>query len=417
MGALEQELAELAYCLHTIEKTKFESNELEFHSTNPKKMKSIAPKIQELFRFMTEKPLQIDIREHPSKERSIQQTLLDDIDADGTCLFSGGVDSTVGMLFLRRDQARVLLSHTKTGNNSFSRATKVFDKVGAEFSLAVSNATFERLNGWRKSRDPIVHSRGLLFLINALAISHSRGFSKVILPENGPFILNVETAMFDKSTRTTHPLLLETVANSVKEVTGRTVRVETPFSHWTKAEIMTPHVLDSLLEHTHSCFYTQRQPGNVMCGLCYSCLVRRLSAYAAGVEASDGKYRKNPFTVQAKPGSITKKLELAHRVLRFYSKVLSSRNKLGHKITPMDRGTLYSAKEAEDLLMRFASDLLLGSKRMLQDLQSTTLGPLGRYAEKAIQRVNQDILEERAEQLEKLRSTKFERSDFTKPPF
>lgn len=414
---VEQELSELSYCLHAIEKTSFPSNQLEFRSTKATLMESLTPKIESLSRFMTEKPVRILIKKDTSMKRGIQETFQEDVKADGVCLFSGGVDSTVGMLLLERDQSPVVLSHTKTGDISLGRARTVFKEVGAQFSLVVSDATFSRSDYLSKPGVSVAHSRGLLFLINAAIVANSLGLSRVILPENGPFVLNIETAMFDKSTRTTHPLLIRTLTDVIREATGRQIQIEMPFSHWTKAEIMTSHVLDRLLRHTHSCFHTQNQPGNTMCGLCYSCFVRRLSAHAAGVEALDGEYRDNLFKAQPGPGSDRKKLEIAHRVLRFYSKGLSDRKRIGNRITPLDRGYRYTAPEAEELLLRFASDLLLGSKRMLDQMKSTTLGPLGEYAEGVLSTVDNEVLHKRADQLENLRNSDFDEFDFSHSAF
>jgi 7-cyano-7-deazaguanine synthase in queuosine biosynthesis len=418
LGEIEQELSELVYCLYLMEKFKFNSNELEFISSDPKRLEDILPHIVELYRIMVEHPITVKLRKGTvGNGRVIQKSLSTELDLNETSLFSGGVDSTVGMLLLKRDNARVILSHTKTGTVPYARAKRVLAQSGSGLQFVVSDATLRRQSGWKDSGDPVIHSRGLIFLTNAMLVAHSLGLPRVILPENGPFVLNIETTSADKSTRTTHPLLVESISRVSKELSGKGIQIEVPFAQWTKAEIMSADVLEPLLRHTHSCFYTQGQERANMCGVCYSCAVRSLSAYATGVEQSDGMYNRNVLELPVDTASNRDKLEILHGVFRFYSRVLSDPARLSDRLRDSYLGRLYTRDAANDMLYRFACDLILGAKKMLEVKDNARLGPFGRYVSKLLSRIEQEPLDAREEQLAALKTRRFQDWDFSIRPF
>ncbi len=334
LGVLEQEISELVFCLYLMEKYRFNSTELEFTTSDPKTLEDIIPYFVELYRIMVEQPLSIKLRKgNTGKARIVQEKLSEELDLSEASLFSGGVDSTVGMLLLKRDNIKVVLSHTKTGTVPYGRARTVIEKSGTGLEFVVSDATIRRPESWKLSGDPVIHSRGLLFLTNAMLVAHSLGLPKVILPENGPFVLNVETTTADKSTRTTHPLLVESLSRAFKKISGHEIQVEVPFAHWTKAEIMSADALEPILGYTHSCFYTQGIEKGNMCGSCYSCNVRNLSAYASKVEKYDGIYGKNLMELLPDSVANRSKLEILHGVFRFYSKFLNDKTHIDNAYT------------------------------------------------------------------------------------
>ena len=417
MGVLDQEVSELVFCLYLMEKFRFDSNELEFVSAEPRNLEDIPSYFEELFRIMVERPITIKLRKDASlRLRTVQKTLSDDLDLSEASLFSGGVDSTLGMLLLKRENSKVVLSHTKTGSVPFGRARRVLEKSGAGLEFVVSDATIRKPNNWKESGDPVIHSRGIIFLANAMLIANSLGLSKVILPENGPFVLNVETTAADKSTRTTHPLLVDKLQEVFRKISDRNIRVEVPFAQWTKAEIMSADALAPILGFTHSCFYTQGIEGGDMCGTCYSCNVRSLSAYASKVEKYDANYSQNLMELQPKSSSDRDKLEILRGVFRFYSKILNDPTRLKDALRDSYLGHLYTYKSAGDMLYRFGCDLLLGARRMLDTMSGVELGPIGNYVSKILPEIHQELLDTREKQLDALRRKTFDSWDFHKTP-
>jgi 7-cyano-7-deazaguanine synthase in queuosine biosynthesis len=417
IGELEQEISELVFCLYLMEKFRFDSTELEFVSADPRNLEDISSYFEELYRIMVERPISITLRKDTTtKSRTVQEKLSDDLDLHEASLFSGGVDSTVGMLLLKRENSKVVLSHTKTGTVPFGRARRVLEQSGTGLEFVVSDATIRKPSSWKESGEAVIHSRGLIFLTNAMLIANSLGLPKVILPENGPFVLNIETTAADKSTRTTHPLLVDKLQEVFRKISGRDIQVEVPFAQWTKAEIMAADVLSPILGFTHSCFYTQGIEKGEMCGTCYSCNVRNLSAYASKVEEYDGNYSHNLMELQPNSTANRDKLEILHGVFRFYSKILNDSTRLNDTLRDSYLGRLYTRKSAGDMLYRFGCDLFLGARRMLDIKSGTGLGPIGKYMSKILPRMNKELLDGRAEQLEKLSSKSFDSWDFRKPP-
>ncbi len=413
VGELEQEISELVFCLYLMEKFRFDSTELEFISAEPRNLEDIISYFEELYRIMVEHPITITLRKGTTNgSRTIQKKLTDDLDLNEASLFSGGVDSTMGMLLLKRENSKVVLSHTKTGTVPYGRARSVLEQSGTGLEFVVSDATIRKPNSWKDSGEAVIHSRGIIFLTNALLIANSLGLPKVILPENGPFVLNVETTASDKSTRTTHPLLVDKLQEVFRKISGRDIRVEVPFAQWTKAEIMSADVFIPILHFTHSCFYTQGIERGNMCGTCYSCNVRSLSAYASKVEEYDGSYSHNLMELRPNSSSNRDKLEILHGVFRFYSKILDDPTKLKDALRDSYLGKLYTLKSAGDMLYRFGCDLFLGARRMLDSKSASEFGPIGKYLAKILPTVNQESLDKRSEQLKALRSKPFDSWDF-----
>ncbi|MFW9888967.1 MAG: 7-cyano-7-deazaguanine synthase [Candidatus Thorarchaeota archaeon] len=418
MGELEQEISELVFCLYLMEKFRFDSTELEFISAEPRNLEDIISYFEELYRIMVERPITITLRKGTTNgSRTIQEKLTEDLDLSEASLFSGGVDSTVGMLLLKRENSKVVLSHTKTGTVPYGRARSVLEQSGTGLEFVVSDATIRRPSNWKDSGEAVIHSRGIIFLTNAMLVSNSLGLPKVILPENGPFVLNVETTASDKSTRTTHPILVDKLQEAFRKISGRDIQVEVPFAQWTKAEIMSADAFSSILRFTHSCFYTQGIERGDMCGTCYSCNVRTLSAYASKVEEYDANYSHNLMELQPSSNSNRDKLEILHGVFRYYSKILDDSTQLNDALGASYLGKLYTRKSAGDMLYRFGCDLFLGARRMLDSKSGSELGPIGKYLTKILPRVNQELLDKRAEQLETLSSMPFDSWDFHEPPF
>lgn len=418
IGELEQEISELVFCLYLMEKFRFDSTELEFISAEPRNLEDIISYFEELYRIMVERPITITLRKGTTGDsRTVQEKLTEDLDLNEASLFSGGVDSTVGMLLLKRENSKVVLSHTKTGTVTFGRARRVLEQSGTGLQFVVSDATIRKPSSWKESGEAVIHSRGIIFLTNAMLIANSLGLPKVILPENGPFVLNIETTAADKSTRTTHPLLVDKLQEVFRKISGREIQVDVPFAQWTKAEIMAADVLSPILGVTHSCFYTQGIEKGEMCGTCYSCNVRSLSAYASKVEKHDGNYSHNLMELQPNTTSNREKLEILHGVFRFYSKILNAPSQLNDALRNSYLGRLYTYKSAGDMLYRFGCDLFLGARRMLDTKSKNDLGPIGKYLSKVLPRLDQELLDKRAEQLEELSSKSFDSWDFHKPPY
>ncbi len=207
--------------------------------------------------------------------------------SDCVSLFSGGLDSAIGVLELLADGRRPLLvSQAYRGDSKVQRTIRSFLPV--QLSHFTSNASAS-LDG---NHDTTMRSRSLLFL--ALGVIASEAVASrcgvpvdLIVPENGLIAINpplTSRRIGSLSTRTTHPHFLVSLQALLLEL-GFPVRISNPYSEVTKGEMMARcrnrQVLAALAEKTVSCGKWKRR--NVQCGRCVPCIIRRSAFHAAGI--------------------------------------------------------------------------------------------------------------------------------------
>lgn len=109
--------------------------------------------------------------------------------------------------------------------------------------------------------------------------------------ENGIGAINLPyraSAVGLDHSRSVHPLTLLMVSDIVSELLGKDFRVKNPFLFWTKAQMckaMAEDGRNDLPPLTESCDSPHRKPNQPsQCGYCSSCLLRRQSLAAVGIE-------------------------------------------------------------------------------------------------------------------------------------
>lgn len=112
--------------------------------------------------------------------------------------------------------------------------------------------------------------------------------------ENGVGALNLplnETQLGVDNYRGVHPLSLMMARDLLERVLERTIHIRNPFLFHTKAEMcaaLQSAGLADLVRETVSCDgFAQRVANQPQCGYCTSCVLRRQSLYAAGLESYD----------------------------------------------------------------------------------------------------------------------------------
>ncbi|GAA3428741.1 hypothetical protein GCM10018953_59250 [Streptosporangium nondiastaticum] len=233
------------------------------------------------------------------------------------CLFSGGADSTCGVLTAlhRIGKLPVLVSHwdaSVTSDSQKQALAAIGQLTGSADARQPARIDLNGTDGLRWHRIRIgrrraqlgsatpfgsensSRSRSLLFLTLGAAVA-SQGLGSLWVPENGHLSLNLPLAPERGSTlttRTTHPLLLHHV-QELLDALEIPVVIHNPFAAMTKAEMFTatgalysPQQVSTVLAATHSCakanLHFHGFPDSTHCGLCYACLVRRSAFLAAG---------------------------------------------------------------------------------------------------------------------------------------
>ena len=236
--------------------------------------------------------------------------------SDCLCLFSGGIDSLVGSLFLlkERNERPLLVSH---------RSVPVMDKRQKNLVKLVQDRNqewqFPHLSVWinrmgNRAVENTQRSRSFLYLSIASAVAFQLGIKKIYICENGVVSLNIPISgqtVGTLLTRTTHPKFLSLFNEFIKRIFEKDFSVENPFIFCTKTELLDMLIKlnqSELLQATISCSYTQgktrMQP---QCGTCSQCIGRRFSVVAAGLEEQDKSeyYEKDVFLDSLEEGRET----------------------------------------------------------------------------------------------------------------
>lgn len=213
---------------------------------------------------------------------------------DSVCLFSGGLDSAIGVIdLIAQDKRPVLVSHSYPKDKK--KQNYIYEL------LNIDNAKFQTAANPRRLRnvptDIQMRTRSFNFIafgaLIATAISqnyHNNQAIPLYVPENGLISINpplTPRRIGSLSTRTTHPYFLKKM-NELFINIGLPVNIVNPYQFKTKGEMIlecqNQELLQAIAPHTVSCGKWKRQ--NQQCGKCVPCLIRRASFNRAGYNDS-----------------------------------------------------------------------------------------------------------------------------------
>lgn len=206
--------------------------------------------------------------------------------ADSVCLFSGGLDSTVGVLDLLAQGCRPLLvSHAYRGD----RQTQQF--VSERLPSGLPRFSFNANPFSPTANDVTMRSRSLNFIALgvlcacAVARVNRSGAARLVIPENGLISINpplTPRRIGALSTRTTHPYFIALMQEVVRKI-GLEVELLNPYQFATKGEMLAScrqqEKLREIAPFTVSCGKWKRS--GQQCGRCVPCLIRRAAFWAA----------------------------------------------------------------------------------------------------------------------------------------
>lgn len=209
---------------------------------------------------------------------------------DSVTLFSGGLDSTIGVLdLLSNGKIPLLVSHAYRGDATIQSA--VLQHFPTRYKLFGVNLHPVSLRA--EASDITMRTRSFNFLalaaVAASVVNVVRGTQSIQLtvPENGFIALNpplTPRRVGSLSTRTTHPYFLKKI-QSIFDFIGMGVEINNPYEFKTKgemfAECLDQPTLVRVASETMSCSNWKRK--RMACGRCVPCLIRRASFDRAGV--------------------------------------------------------------------------------------------------------------------------------------
>lgn len=266
------------------------------------KRPDVAESLCNLLAFLTGDGWDIQFSSRPGRLRASEsQGHLFPIEAGEpirVSLFSGGLDAlagTIAAIVQNPDDHIVCVSGSPNNRQQHHQKAQV-TRLRA---LPHRSMTHIRVPCWLESgsevlQEPTRRTRGFLFVALGAVAALSAGVDRLCLYENGIGAINLPYERIPvgvPNSRSVHPSTLILVARFVQAVTGRAFSVENPCVFETKGEMClhpAVQVLGSSVAETFSCdgFPVQRSR-RPQCGICTSCILRRLSLHAAGLGRFD----------------------------------------------------------------------------------------------------------------------------------
>lgn len=229
------------------------------------------------------------------------------------CLFSGGVDSFVGVLLASERGRRT--ESLFCAHRDQARLIHIVRALAPR--LSARGISMETVAVPGMGSHGYMQLRGFLYVLAAGTRLAATGADRLVVTECGPTMFQPRFSPVDAVTMTTHPVVLESGLRILELLLGRDLRISTPFANLTKAEIFALSPDPIGLRRTHSCI-SQRFGDHD--GTCYGCVIRRLAATAAA--SADTRYKRNPLLdKRARGGNLLTLLAFSYDLLTKYSEM------------------------------------------------------------------------------------------------
>lgn len=211
---------------------------------------------------------------------------------DSVSLFSGGLDSAIGVIDLLDEKYKPLLvSYSSKGDkikqNSIASHLKGKHSRFEAFAHPISS---------NRKTEISMRTRSIIFL--ALAVIGCEAVKKtnnlrninLFVPENGFISLNVPLTnrrIGSLSTKTTHPYFIGLIQDILDQI-GFNISIKNPYQFKTKGEMVLScrnlKLLKEIINDTVSCSHWKRK--RQQCGYCVPCLIRQASLNTGKIKES-----------------------------------------------------------------------------------------------------------------------------------
>ncbi|WP_437489057.1 7-cyano-7-deazaguanine synthase [Sorangium sp. So ce1014] len=261
--------------------------------------------LQRLLSFMTDDTWELSFE--GALPAAKQQVLFP---ADGeppteVALFSGGLDSVAGLYARSIANNGTYVAVSACGNEVRGKAQAdglaCLRELGVKLRWVKLVHQLRGTHRTRREMEVSQRSRGLLFLAMGAACASSLGLGTVNVYETGVGCINLPTSsaqVASQGTRAMHPFTLASASKLFSLVLDRSVRVVAPFFFHTKGTLCreTGAALPQLARVAMSCDEGEGHKPDAMahCGLCTSCIFRRVALFAAGLANDPTSYRDIP---------------------------------------------------------------------------------------------------------------------------
>lgn len=259
--------------------------------------------LNQVLEFLTEDDWQLSFCQRPSSFARVaesQQHLFPNpfTGPVHVSLLSGGLDSFVGTAgaIARDPQSHFVCVSGVTNGRQGDRQNQQVRRLR---TLRPASLTHVRVACWLKDADevrqePTRRTRGFLFLALGAAAALSARVCRLRLFENGIGALNLPFTRAElgvTTSRSVHPKTLDLMGMLVSLVADREFTVQNSAVLQTKAQMCSDPAIRSVLATipvTFSCDrFPLRRRGASQCGVCTSCLLRRMALFNAGLRHED----------------------------------------------------------------------------------------------------------------------------------
>ena len=266
--------------------------EIDLPVVEPDRWKGLAPTLSATLGFLSGDTWSFNFRGGGLKPPSIldvrHRSAIDPSKIDAVALFSGGLDSGLGVMDLLDAGIRPLLvSHAPRGDKTYQGT------VATLLPRPAQRFEFNSYPSWDGVTEITTRTRSFQFLsfaaLVAQAVRSFRGIPRIdlYLCENGLIALNpplTARRIGALSTRTAHPHYLA-LMQELFDALDLGVGIKNPHRHETKGEMLARRAnqpsIAQFASATVSCGNWKRK--NMQCGRCWPCSIRRSSFLRAGL--------------------------------------------------------------------------------------------------------------------------------------
>jgi hypothetical protein len=248
---------------------------------SPNACRSIQSRLEEALHFLSGDMWHLEFTQGTPWILPTVRDLILHENSDCVSLFSGGLDSAIGVLdAMKEGRTPLLVSHAYQGDSDKQEG------VYADFPPGLARIDYiayphspNRLN------DVSMRTRSFNFLamagVAASSVASTREVERVdlMVPENGFIALNpplTARRLGSHSTRTTHPYFLGLI-QEIFNASGIPARIVNPYRHKTKGEMLRDckdqPTLEKVAHRTVSCGKWKRN--REQCGRCLPCMIRK----------------------------------------------------------------------------------------------------------------------------------------------
>lgn len=257
------------------EKLRNSQSDIEIVVSEPDRWLDVHESIEEILELLLGIRVKVGIveghRSSPTEEDSVQ------VKANSVVLFSGGVDSLVGILLAKLLDERLIGAYVGHTAGVTGVVNRFADGILKKMQVPVWEYCLQQ------TRRRLYQLRGFAYLISGMVTANAVGANHLDVTECGVTMYQPPLLANDIVTMTTDPRLIEQTILIARKVLGRSPSVIRPFENLTKAEVMALCPEPELLGKTHSCVSSQFScAASSHCGTCWGCLIKECGALVAG---------------------------------------------------------------------------------------------------------------------------------------